>query len=83
MKYTILKIRHKISYSAFLEKKTIPELLIGQILTTYRMLQRNKVIPINDMKDYQNELVFRSMMNNDLGMLKTIMAQNLNFENPE
>ena len=29
LKYTILKIRHKISYMAFMKKKTIPELLIS------------------------------------------------------
>lgn len=44
LKYTILRVRHKISYCAFLKKKTIPELLIEQILSTYQHLQKSNVI---------------------------------------
>lgn len=35
LKYQILKIRHKISYSAFQKKMTIPEMLVTQILDSY------------------------------------------------
>lgn len=34
-KYQVLKVRHKISFSAFEKRMTIPEMLTRQILDTY------------------------------------------------
>lgn len=35
------------------------------------------------MKDIQDDFVYNALMNNDLGMLKSLMATNLKIENPE
>ena len=77
LKYTILKIRHKISYMAFIQKKTIPQLLFQGILNTYQKLQTNKVIEINEAKESLEEFVIKALKINDLGILKSIMANNL------
>ena len=51
LKYTILKIRHKISYMAFMQKKTIPELFIKQIQATHTFLKKSNAIDF----DYKQE----------------------------
>lgn len=40
--YNILRVKQKLSYSAFLRSKTIKELWLGQILQTLNMLMRTK-----------------------------------------
>jgi len=41
-KYKLMAIRSKISYSAFIKKMTVTELIISQILKTYEhFMQKN------------------------------------------
>lgn len=63
-------------------KKTVPELIISQIMTTYYMLQRFNVIEINETQEKLNDYVYKALMNNELGMMKTLMAKNMNIDNP-
>ena len=43
-KFQIMIIRHKISYEAFFQKKTISELIIGQIVKTFHLMVSEQTI---------------------------------------
>lgn len=51
-------------------------------MTTFYMLQRFNVIEINETQEKLNDYVYKALMNNDLGMMKTLMAKNMKLDNP-
>ena len=48
LKYKILRIRNKLSFSAFMNKQTIAELILTQIMVTHRKLLEENSIPLYD-----------------------------------
>ena len=48
LKYKILRIRNKLSFSAFINKQTITELILTQIIFTHKKLLDEKSIPLYD-----------------------------------
>ena len=40
------------------------------------------MIEINETQEKLNDYVYKALMNNDLGMMKTLMAKNMNLNNP-
>jgi hypothetical protein len=70
LKYTILIIRNKISYSAFLQNKTIIELFISNIKQTFDFLK-----PANS-DDKENEAftkIIGDIMNDKQGIFKKVV----------
>ena len=61
--YKLMRFRSKISFTAFIKNKTIPELLIGQILNTYNDLLLLKEIKLTpDLLMFNDEEMFESIL---------------------
>ena len=77
-KYTLMRIRSKLSYQAYLKKMTIPELIISQCLTSYNIFLRAGIH-----KNYYNEQSlrqFRDVIHNENNMsVKTALLMKLNI----
>jgi hypothetical protein len=73
-KYTIMKMRHKISYMAFMQGKTIAELIVGQILKSFLHFQKEGIIPFDKVKEERQNYVIRLISNNDSGTLKMLLT---------
>ena len=77
LKYKVMVIRAKISYMAFKNGKTINELILSQIIKSYKIMMKQNILKVN--KEF-NESCFRiadKITNNSVAIIKVLMAENL------
>ena len=81
LKYTIIKVRQKISYEAFIKKHTVVELFCHKILLTYK-LTKNKNYVDHSLKvmEYMDEFTKTSSLNNCFMLLIKLNAARGDFE---
>ena len=77
MKYKLVKIRNKISFSAFMKNMTISELWYSQILSSYRTLVENNQIPEIKRHKLEVEIANCSSDDNLEGLLIKIIKLNM------
>ena len=70
MKYTIMKVRLKISYLALINRKTILEMFIDQIMKTFTILVNIGKINVNIKVE---EFVYDAIVRGDKDCLKKIV----------
>jgi hypothetical protein len=59
---------------AFMQGKTIAELIVGQILKSYLHFQKEGIIPFDKVKEERQNYVIRLISNNDSGTLKMLLT---------
>lgn len=75
LKYTIIKIRQKISYSAFLRKQTVLELFCRQILMSYKMTQsQNDLVNSQKVMQHMDEFTKTSSLSSCFLLLMKLNA---------
>lgn len=65
-RYNLVRIRAKISYMAFLESQTIPELFCNTILESHKLLVRQREIPVNNQNSELKEEIFQNILSGDV-----------------
>ena len=61
-KYSIMRIRHKISFMAFLKKMTVEEMILEQIIKTHDFLVKEGSIPLYDKNLPDKMLIFETIL---------------------
>ena len=54
-RYDLVRVRAKISYMAFLQRKTIPELICNAIIDSHKLLTKEQEIPVDDINAKERE----------------------------
>jgi len=65
-KYVILRIRYKISFTAFVERKTISELILYQVKKSHKKFCRAGIIPFYDGNLLQKLKLFEKVLAGDV-----------------
>jgi len=76
-RYRILIIRNKISYSAYMRRETVEEMVLQQILKTYHLLGTIGVVKVSKMQENSFDKVFNPHKLTSLGGQKYIMLNNV------
>lgn len=76
-KYQVLKIRHKISYSAFEKRMTIPELLCRQILTTYDLCIKEERFTEDLHKRQMQDKIYEQISTGLTGQFRTLVLNTI------
>lgn len=63
-KYLVIIIRNKISFSAFVNKMTIPELIFKKVQNTFNYCVKSKKIDYSIKQINQDEIIIDSIINN-------------------
>ena len=74
-KYTILKVRNKISFIAFQKGYTIQELFLRTILKSYQKLQAERVIPSNAETEKRYDKIISLISMQDVSFLKLLVVE--------
>lgn len=79
LKYIIMKVRSKISYSAFVKRLTVPELIVRTIYNTYLKFLESGGIPQPSQEEQnRHDKVFDDLDNEALdGFIRSIVQFNL------
>ena len=77
MKYRIMTIRAKISYSAFEQGSTIAEHILNSIIKTHNIMAHQNLIKSNLRTREIETKVLDNITNNNVSVLKLLMAENL------
>ena len=75
LKYKILRIRYKISYHAFIERRTILEHFMRGILKSHAQLYKAKLIPIYDVYLSEKLKIFNQILDGDVATCFRIIMQ--------
>ena len=77
LKYKVMVIRAKISFMAFSKGKTINELMLTQIVKSYKIMRQQNLIKVN--KDFADSCyrIADKITNNSVAIIKVLMAENL------
>ena len=76
-KYTIMKIRNKISYQAFLDGKSILEHFFTVILKSYQKFQKDEIVPLDKKVEELNDLMIEKVQFSDYGLIKVLMGRKM------
>lgn len=74
LKYTIIKVRQKISYSAFVKKQTVVELFCRQILSTLSLTKSYENDDCLKVMEYMDEFTKTSSLSNCFMLLIKLNA---------
>jgi hypothetical protein len=77
LKFSIMKIRMKISYMAFEKGMTIIELIMRSIMISYKGLVHNGIIKEDPEKVKKQNIIFDDLVNNRVGTLRKFCFWNL------
>ena len=77
-RYNLVRIRAKISYMAFIQRQTIPELICNSILESHKILVRQNEIPEHEKNLLEKEKLFQQIMKGDVNSFFAV-AQKINF----
>ena len=65
-RYNLVRIRAKISYTAFIMSQTIPELICNGIINSHRLLVKEGEIPERDQNKIKKEEIFQNILSGDV-----------------
>ena len=81
LKYLIMRVRSKISYSAYVKRMTVPELLIRTIQNTHKLLIDQGSIPKPSQEEVDRHTKVYDDLNNEKldGFIRCVVQFNLPF----
>ena len=77
LKYKVMIIRAKISFSAFQKGYAINELLIRQIISSYNLMKAQKLIQVDLAEEKIHYEIVENISNNNIAIIKVLMGQNI------
>jgi hypothetical protein len=76
-KYTIIRIRNKLSYMAFMKGMTVAQLFLTSILRTYQYLQQQGLQKIDSRIENLNSVMIKSLAIPELSVMKVLLGLSL------
>jgi hypothetical protein len=76
LKYTVIRVRNKISYHAFLKNMTILELYVSKIYESYKDLVSQKALKQKQTSPHSIQVLRSIMIGNTRQVLQTIINNN-------
>ena len=77
LKYKVMIIRAKISFSAFQKGYAINELIIRQIISSYNLMKAQKLIQVDLAEEKIHYEIVENISNNNIAIIKVLMGQNI------
>lgn len=77
LKYTIMRVRSKLSYMALLERQTICEMFMKTILTCFQLLTWQRwLIPQSDDQEKRDQEIYNAVVQGEPEILKKLIMHN-------
>ena len=80
-KYKLMIVRMKLSHEALKRRETVHEMLLRQIMTSFRFLRNSGQVPKGDMCIIDEEMLLRQILKGDVedvkGLIMYIIKDNL------